>query len=202
MTPDDSVFKDFSIPKGVVHCSGGQWGHATIITEWHRERWGHLIPKGRTPIGYNVVIPNGFITYDHWKKGFRANTYNGIPEVGRPWDADDDIEAHEKGAHVYGFNLNTFSICLIGLDVFTKQQIICLVKQLRLAISQFGIEIDHLYGHYEYPGVTKPCPNLDMDIIRELVRNKGEAFELIRALKNVRDIKRSDSKSPVSSAIS
>lgn len=182
------VFHDFTIPKAVVHCSAGEWGHATIIEQWHKARWGHLVPEGRPCIGYNLVLPNGFITHDHWKKGFRVNAFNGSPEVGRPWDADDQIELHEKGAHVYGFNTNTFSICLIGKDLFTKGQIIWLVKMLRLGISQFGIEIDHIFGHYEFPGVTKTCPNLDMEIIRELVRNKGEAFELLESLKNVKEV--------------
>lgn len=188
MALSKSDLKDLSIPKAVVHCSGGHWGHATIIAEWHRERWGHLMPKGRTPIGYNTVIPNGYITYDHWDKKVRANLYNGVPELGRPWDADDEIEIHEKGAHVYGFNQNTMSVCLIGLDEFSKNQIVCLVKVLKLWMHTFGIDVDHIVGHCEFPGVTKTCPNLDMDAIRELVQNKTEAFKILRSLKNVREV--------------
>lgn len=182
-------FYDFSIAKIVWHCSASEWGTQSIVNEWHEERWGDRMAPGVPACGYNAVITNGFITADHWKRRRRVNLFDGMIEVGRPWDADDDIELHEKGAHVLGFNRNTMAGCLIGNETFTRRQIIGMVKLTKLWMRIFGVKLEHVLGHCEFPGVAKPCPNLDMDVIRRLVANKTEAFELLGRLQNVKEVR-------------
>ena len=150
----------------IVHCSDSEWGHATIIEQWHKARWGELVPEGRPCIGYHAVIMNGFPTNDHWQKGKRVDLYDGMIEMGRPLDSDDQLEVHERGAHAYGFNRDTVAVCLIGVKSFTKAQICSLTKLLDLWRNQFNVSWHEILGHKDLPGVTKTCPNLEMGLIR------------------------------------
>ncbi len=174
--------------KIIIHCSASDWGTPVVCAEWHRERWGHLVPKGKTPLGYNDLIENGFPTKDHYKKGERVRLLDGAYSSGRGIDTDNVIEAHEFGAHAYGFNKTTIGLLLFGDKVFTKNQIIMAVKVARLRMSQFDIPVENVLGHYELPGVTKTCPNLDMDWLRDLVRNKIEGFALLKAQPNIKGV--------------
>lgn len=174
--------------KIIVHCSASDWGTPVIITEWHRQRWGHLVPKGKTPLGYNGVIENGFPTFDHSENNEKVRLLDGAYSTGRAIDTDNFIEAHEFGAHAYGFNQMTLGLCLIGNKWFTKNQIIMAVKVIRLWMSQFDIPVENVLGHCELPGVTKTCPNLDMDWLRDLVRNKIEGFALLKAQPNIKGV--------------
>ena len=40
------------ISKIILHCSDSEWGSASVIDQWHKER-------GWTEIGYHYVITNG-----------------------------------------------------------------------------------------------------------------------------------------------
>lgn len=178
----------------IVHCSASHYGTASLINAWHLKRgWGN-VAKSIPAIGYQGVVENGFPTYDHWKKRVRVRMFNGQWATGRPMDADDDIEAHEIGAHAYGFNRTTIAIALVGLDTFTSKQIVTLVKAIKLFQHWFKIPTDKastsrlLLGHNELPGVTKACPNLDMDTLRALVLNKNEGFHLLRKFPNVQEV--------------
>lgn len=165
--------------KIILHCSASEWGTAVVITEWHRERWGHLVPAGKTPNGYNGIIENGYPTDGHFRDGDRVHLLDGSFSTGRAIDGDNVIEAHERGAHAYGFNSTTLGLCLVGNQHFTKNQLITAVKVVRLWMAQFDIPLANVVGHYELPGVTKTCPNVDMDWFRDLVRNKIEGFRLL-----------------------
>lgn len=178
----------------IVHCSASDFGTAIMIDQWHRSP-----PRNWSSIGYHAVIENGFphasfLTAGPNGKPKRIRLHNGMISFGRPLDADEDIDAHEQGAHAYGFNRDTLAICLIGNKVFTKQQIISLVKEIRLYDTWFkmGISAENVgelvIGHYELPNVDKTCPNLNMNIVRELVTRKVETFDLFRSLMNVKEV--------------
>lgn len=179
-----SVYK---VEKIVVHCSDSDFGTAIMIDQWHRA-------KGWSMIGYQAVIENGFPTADHHAKGERWKLLNGMISSGRPVDADEMISDAEAGAHAYGWNKNTIAPCLIGRAEFTRQQVISLIKWVRLMAVNFKLDLREetikqcVVGHCELPGVAKTCPNMDMDIIRRLVLNKTDAFSLMRALPNVKEV--------------
>lgn len=176
----------------IVHCSDSEWGTAIIINKWHTDP--EPLGRGWTSIGYQAVIENGYPTADHYKRGYRLRLFNGMISHGRPYDTDDALTGAEVGAHAYGFNRDSLGVCVIGKDRFTKQQVIQLVKLLRLWEIVFRLDFspDNLgnvvLGHYELPGVSKKCPNLDMDILRRLVLNKKEAFETMRSIHNLTEV--------------
>lgn len=165
--------------KIIIHCSASPFGHVIMIDGWHRER-------GWKGVGYHNVIMNGFPTQSQIDAGRRIRIYDGSIELGRTLDADDDIESWEAGAHCYGYNQNTIGICLIGNGMFTKNQIIALVKVVKLYQFQFGVPTDKVLGHCELT-TQKTCPNLDMDIIRAMVTNKTQSINLFKKLSNVLD---------------
>ena len=78
------------------------------------------------------------------------------------------------GAHVYGHNKNSIGICLIGNfdeEQPTKQQIQNLIKFLKQKTKEYKIPTKNIFGHREFPNVTKTCPGkfVDMDLIRKMV---------------------------------
>jgi hypothetical protein len=175
--------------RAIVHCSDSEWGTVNHVTKWHTDPK----PKGRgwRDIGYHAIIENGYPTHSHWKDrdnravphAGRLRLFNGSVSMGRPWDADAVIEADEVGAHAYGHNRDTLGVCLIGKRRFTRNQFIALIKLLQLWRDQFGVRVDDILGHYEVDTHGKTCPNLDMGIVRDLVRNKSDAFRLMDELK-------------------
>lgn len=177
--------------KIIVHSSASPWGNALVIDQWHRER-------GWRGIGYHAVILNGFPHTSYWCTDRRIKIYNGVIEPGRALDADNDIDSWEQGAHAYGYNENTVSVCLIGgeytsvgetkFEDFTKNQIISLVKLVKLWQFQFRISTENVLGHSELPGVTKSCPCLQMEKIRLLVDNKTESIRLFKTLDGVKEV--------------
>lgn len=166
--------------KIIVHCSASEFGTALMIDQWHKER-------GWKGIGYHAVIMNGYpdksyLAPQRGGRDFRVKLYNGVAVPGRALDSDEFIEPVEVGAHAYGFNRDTVAVCLIGNSVFTKQQLIGLVKQIKLWQFQYNIKTDDVLGHCELPGVAKTCPNLDMETIRKMVHNKTESIRLFKDL--------------------
>lgn len=164
----------------VVHNSASRFGTASIIDRWHRER-------GWKMIGYHAVIMNGFPDATYAKRPMRVKLYNGVIEIGRVLDVNGILDADEIGAHALGHNAHSLGVCLIGgtdssghFEPFTRQQVIGLVKLCRLWQFQFDIPTEKIVGHNELPGVTKACPEISMDTIRALVRNKVESQSLFR----------------------
>ena len=157
----------------IVHCSASKWGNVIEIDRWHRAR-------GWRAIGYHVVILNGMSTAQDAKRGDTVRILDGAIQVGRALDADADLEAHEMGAHVYGFNKTTIGMCLIGVDKFTRNQIVNSVKVVKFWQELYGIETAKVKGHYEMPTAKgKTCPNIDMNLYRELVDAKTASMRLL-----------------------
>jgi len=171
----------------ILHCSASDWGTALVFDQWHR------IERGWSGIGYHYVIENGFPSFDHFDRKERWRLLDGQISSGRAIDADDQISDTERGAHAYGFNTGTIGICLVGDKLFTKSQIVSLVKLVVLLCHNYRVTISTesiaklLLGHCELPGVTKTWPNVDMNAIRKLVVNKSEGFHLFKGIPNVKE---------------
>ena len=77
---------------------------------------------------------------------------NGVIQNGRP--------EYWVGAHVYGKNLESLGICLIGKENFTNQQFTSL-KKLLLNWKKIYINAEIL-GHRDIIKTQKTCPNFDV----------------------------------------
>jgi len=123
----------------VIHCSATQ-DSLNIgfreINSWHRER-GWLSESG-VSCGYHYIIRR-----------------DGTVEIGRP--------ERDEGAHVRGHNDDSLGICIIGLNDFDDQQLDELYDMCIRLCKKHKLDLtDDIKGHYEFEGVTKTCPNIDM----------------------------------------
>lgn len=139
----------------VIHCSDSKFGNAQTIEDWHKE-------KSWDDIGYHATILNGQIDPD-----VHMDTMDGQIEVGREWD--------KNGAHAKGYN-DYFGICLIGVDKFTDKQFESLLKVCRELVTDEGVEVEKIIGHYECEGTDKTCPNFNVEEIRNLLSAEDEVW--------------------------
>ena len=138
----------------VVHQSDSTFGNAAAIDEWHRER-------GWSGIGYHRVILNGWV-----REGEFHPALDGAVEKGRP--------LAQVGAHVRGHNETSIGICLIGIGdglpvgqgYVTPAQWKALVKVCGELMERFGVPVERVVGHRDFPGVTKTCPGFDVGELR------------------------------------
>lgn len=71
---------------------------------------------------------------------------------------------------VRGHNTGSIAVCWVGRESMTisqKQSFYTIVCHL---VSKYGLNESDVMGHREFPGVTKTCPNLNMDEVRETIR--------------------------------
>lgn len=142
----------------VIHQSDSRFGTATIIDRWHRER-------GWSGIGYHRVILNGWVA----PKQFRADC-DGMIQAGRPLE--------RAGAHVAGHNATSIGICLIGTGqglpvgagYMTAAQWSALLDLCRAFMQSFGVAVERVLGHREFPGVAKTCPGFEVAVLRQALQ--------------------------------
>ena len=128
----------------VIHTIAFQ-GDATVedVDRWHRER-------GWEGIGYH--------------RYFRRN---GWVNEGRP--------LNRVGAHVLGWNHCSIGYAFEGhgdYEDFTEAQKKAFLHQALFDFHRFpNLAIERVVGHREFPGVTKTCPGLkvDMDELRQML---------------------------------
>jgi hypothetical protein len=138
----------------IIHCSDSEFGSSITIDGWHRKR-------GWDNIGYHFVICNGFVDNNLF-----LSCMDGAIERGR------DID--KNGAHARGYNETYIGICLIGVKDFTPKQF----DSLKILVSQlqelYDIDNDNIMGHYEV-NENKTCPNIDMEWLREWLKEELNA---------------------------
>jgi len=147
-----------SIDTIVVHQSDSAFGTAEVIDRWHRER-------GWSGIGYHRVILNGWVAPEE----FRAEC-DGVIQAGRPLE--------RIGAHVAGHNETSIGVCLVGVGAgwpigegyITAAQWRALVSLCRALMQDFGVAVERVLGHREFPGVTKTCPGFEVAELRGALR--------------------------------
>lgn len=116
----------------VVHCSDTPDKKNLSALDIHEMHLGF----GWNGIGYHKIIQR-----------------NGVIENGRP--------LYWVGAHAYGYNEESISICLIGRKSFTKEQFASLKKFLDW--SKITYPMSKIVGHYEITKSKKTCPNFDVN---------------------------------------
>lgn len=128
----------------IIHCSVSEFGDASLIEQWHKER-------GFKKIGYHYVVLNGKRT----SKSEFDPIIDGIVERGR---LDEEI-----GSHCKGDNRDSIGICLIGDKKFTSEQMISLYKLCINICNQY--KITKIVGHRDTKTGKiqgKTCPNFDV----------------------------------------
>lgn len=137
-----------SIKKLFIHCSATKPSmdiDASTIRDWH------VNGNGWSDIGYHEVILR-----------------NGAVELGRDLDGDGNSE-DETGAHAYGHNKGSYSICMVGgIDEkgnadanFTAAQYRALAERIKTMMHKHGIDADMVFGHRDVDG-GKACPSFDV----------------------------------------
>lgn len=137
-----------SILKIFVHCSATKPTQdigAKTIKKWH------VNGNGWRDIGYHEVIRR-----------------SGAVELGRDTDGDGSSE-DETGAHAYGHNTGSYSICMVGgIDKngkpdanFTAAQYRALAERLKTMMHKHDLTEDDIYGHRDVDN-GKACPSFDI----------------------------------------
>lgn len=137
----------------IIHCSGSNYGTASLIRDWHVDG------NGWEDIGYHYVIRNCYPLYENYYFNKPVPKYGGFIESGRSLES--------VGAHCRQYNKKSIGICLIGSDIFSETQIENLIKLIRQLKHNIPT-IKHIKGHCEYTS-SKTCPNLDMNYIRKMI---------------------------------
>ena len=127
-----NLLKEKNIKYIVVHCSDTSDKKDLNALDIHKMHLGF----GWDGIGYHKIILR-----------------NGIIENGRP--------LYWIGAHAYGYNDKSISICLIGRKHFTKKQLTSL--KTFLDWSQKKYPNSKIVGHYQITKSSKTCPNFDVN---------------------------------------
>ena len=184
----------------VIHQSDSAFGNAAVIDDWHRERgWSGIgyhwvILNGRIHAGAaDAARDAGTATpcsgAAKAAKDVRPEC-DGMIQEGRPPEC--------VGAHVRGHNETSLGICLIGIGeglpigsaavpaasgagetpalpgshgYITSAQWRALLKLCRELMERYGVSVERVLGHREFPGVAKTCPGFEVE---ELRRALGE----------------------------
>jgi len=150
----------------ILHCSAGEWGCCRAIRDWH-------MAKGWRDIGYHFVIMNGFPTYEDFKNNSRFENLDGQIECGRYLNSSLFMDDNEEGSQCLGYNRKSIGVCYVGNAATASQEksIMLLCNEL---VRKYQLTYDAVLGHCETESGKKQgktCPNLDMNKIRNLIRN-------------------------------
>ena len=129
------------------------YGDVETVDRWHKE-------KGWSGIGYHFLITNCFPSRKRWETKRPDVSADGVVYEGRPITS--------AGAHVKGHNWHSIGVALVGKKgAFTSKQLLSAVQLCKQLKEEFP-GINKIVGHYElFDGKT--CPDIDMDLFRELV---------------------------------
>ena len=137
----------------VIHITVSFYGDVMTIDRWHRDR-------GWSAIGYHYLITNCFPSKKRWELKRPDPSMDGAVHEGR------SIEF--AGAHVKGHNWHSVGVALVGKNgAFTSRQLESAIRLCKELKHRFP-KINTIVGHFElFDG--KSCPDLDMDLFREMV---------------------------------
>ena len=121
----------------IIHCSDSPHGRGDTIKEIRH--W-HVNERKFDDVGYHYVILE-----------------DGSIQIGR--------DLNTAGAHAKGYNGDSIGICLLGKDVFTKEQLNALSFLIKGLKRQFDIHSDKIFGHNKVS--NKTCPNFNVVEFKE-----------------------------------
>lgn len=139
----------------IIHHTDSEHGTILDVNEWHNER-------GFDGVGYHALVPNGWINADEF-----IELMNGSLEIGRDWSLE--------GAHALGYN-DYFGLAMTGKDKFSDKQFNMVLAFCKWLIKRDDFDISEIKGHNECEGVTKSCPNWDVQELRDLLSADKEVW--------------------------
>lgn len=105
----------------------------------------------------------------HRERGWKGCGYHWVLRRSGIWELGRPIELY--GAHCrLGGNIDTVGLCYMGTHHPAPEQLEALVAKARELKTQFGIEVDDWFGHYEIDGRKPRCPGFDMELFRAFLR--------------------------------
>lgn len=122
------------------------------------------------------------ITAWHKARGFLQCGYHyviypeGVVAIGRP--------VNVQGAHVAGENEDNIGICLNGRNRYSAEQFDALKLLLERLCTQFNIQTDQIFGHYEFESAKKQgktCPGIDMVKFRKWFQIEDPTHSILSA---------------------
>lgn len=102
----------------------------------------------------------------HRERGWSMIGYHAV--VTKDGDVEEGRPEERSGAHVKGHNKDSLGIVWVGRDDCNEAQQDALVAKILEWMEDYGLEVDDVYGHYEFDS-GKTCPNIDMDEFREIL---------------------------------
>lgn len=148
-----------NINKISIHTSDSSWGDVNAIRSWHLER-------GWSDVGYHYIIKNGILRY----KSDYIESLDGDVDVGRPITKIPSAVKH--------YNTGMIAICLIGKNgKYTPKQLMKAIELCSDLMDIYKLPLEVIKGHYEYPNVTKTCPDINMDNFRLAIKSYREGLK-------------------------
>lgn len=150
--------------KIIIHHSASSFGNENLINSWHLQR-------KFTGTGYHFVVGNGYITWKDYQNDRQFKSLIGAIECGRPIDGDEWVDNNEVGAHAFGLNRDSIGVCCIHssgpYDVHQYDALMHLCEDL---CQMFNIKPENVLGHYEVDDNKALCPGIDMESLRNELR--------------------------------
>jgi hypothetical protein len=174
----------------VIHQSDSGFGTASLIDEWHRAR-------GWSGIGYHRVILNGWVTHTEFRpecdgmiqagralecvgahvRGHNATSI-GICLIGAGpgWPirltagGQARLRAGEQADTAPDAEARPMPENRAAEGYLTQAQWRALVSLCHRLIQEFGVPVERVLGHREFPGVTKSCPGFEVAELRNALR--------------------------------
>lgn len=144
----------------VIHCSDSPDTRNigfNDIDHWHQER-------GFKGVEVEFIGPDKIATQKRIYCGYHYIVKrNGSVDFGRPeWAI---------GAHCVNHNTHSIGICWAGVFAPAPEQMKALIQLTKSICLKYALPFHKVFGHRELQSVpTKTCPNIDMNIFRQKIR--------------------------------
>lgn len=151
----------------VVHCTGNSFDFNSALNwsiENERQRVEDICAFWKNDnkwqhVGYHaIVMPSGTIHV-------LCNPFTTITNGAKGYNSESIHIAYYGGFHQ---------------DMITEIQISALADYCRYLLVLSGLDVDHVFGHCDLPGVKKACPNIDMNHLRNMIKEDKELMMLMR----------------------
>jgi len=73
-------------------------------------------------------------------------------------------------------NISTYHICLVGNGSFTEAQEKAFKERFEFNSKRFNLSVDKLLGHNEFKGAKTSCPAINMNKVRESLKNPATKY--------------------------
>ena len=107
----------------------------------------------------------------HWNgtRGWGTGGYHEI--ILRDGTVQLCYDPNEITNGVANHNHHAYHICLVGNGSFTAAQEKAWDERIKYNMDRLNIKVDYVKGHKEMPGASTACPGIDMNKVRNRIKN-------------------------------